>query len=129
MKNSDSPTKNALEWSVFGISGVLVIATLSLLVLAVFQTEEGPAKLVIKTGPPTVENGWVKIQVTVTNEGQRVAANVEVQVCVGEGDDRREAGFSIDFVPRGGEANGSVSFKGPTLPGDPQCEVLGYEEP
>lgn len=125
----ENPAKNALEWTVFGISLVLVLATLGLLVMAVFHVEDGPARLTVSMGAPVVAHGWVKIPLTVSNEGQRVAANVEVQVCIGSGTDRREAGFTMDFVPRGAECHGSVSFKGATLPVDPVCEVIGYEEP
>ena len=45
--------------------------------------------------------GGLRIPVTVRNDGHRVAANVEVRVCIGTGEAKHEAGFTVDFVPRG----------------------------
>ncbi|MES2920921.1 MAG: hypothetical protein V4819_05220 [Verrucomicrobiota bacterium] len=130
MNSSPDPTtKNLLEWTVFGISSVIVLTILVLLTMAAITVKEGSARLRAETGKPLVENGWLRIPITVANDGERVAANVEVQVCIGSGAERREAGFSIDFVPRGATRNGSVSFKGTELPQNLECEVLGYEEP
>lgn len=131
MKKStpENPTKNALEWTVFGICSVLVLSTLILLAIATFQVEDGPAEMRAETGKPVSKDGWIRIPVTVKNYGRRVAANVEVKVCLGQGEAKREAGFTIDFVPRGGSRTGAVSFRemggGVIL----ECEVLGYEEP
>ena len=125
----DQTTKNALEWTVFGISSVLVLATLLFLTMAAITVKKGPARLRAETGKPVVENGRLRIPVTVTNDGDHVAANVDVQVSIGSGAERQDAGFSIDFVPRGASRNGSVSFKGTELPQNLECGVLGYEEP
>lgn len=122
-------TKNLLEWTVFGISSLLVLTILILLAKTAIEVKDGPARLRAQTGTPAVKDGWLRIPVTVTNDGESVAANVEVQVCIGSGAERREAGFSIDFVPRGATRNGAVSFKGGQPPTDLECEVLGYEEP
>lgn len=131
MKKStpENPTKNLLEWLVFGISALLVLATLALLTVATLQVEDGPAEMRAETGKPVSKDGWMRIPVTVRNNGQRVAANVEVKVCIGSGEAKREAGFTIDFVPRGGSRTGAVSFREMGEPVALECEVLGYEEP
>jgi len=131
MKKStpENPTKNLLEWAVFGISAVLVLATLVLLTIATFQVEDGPAEMRAEAGKPVSKDGWIRIPVTVNNNGQRVAANVEVKVCLGHGETRREAGFTIDFVPLGGSRSGAVSFRETGEPVVLECEVIGYEEP
>lgn len=125
----DQPTKNPLEWTVFAISGVLVAATFALLAMAALQVKEGPPRLHAETGPPVMLSGWVRIPVTVTNSGDRVAANVQVQVRAGSGSNEREGGFTLDFVPRGASRTGSVSFKSSEVPPGIECEVLGCEEP
>jgi uncharacterized protein (TIGR02588 family) len=131
MKKStpENPTKNLLEWTVFGVCTMLVVVTLGLLTFATFQVEEGPAEMRAETGTPVSKNGWIRVPVTVRNNGQRVAANVEVKVCLGQGAEKREAGFTIDFVPRGGSRSGAVSFRDMGEPVALECEVLGYEEP
>jgi uncharacterized protein (TIGR02588 family) len=130
MNSSPYPTtKNLLEWTVFGISSAIVLTTLVLLMMAAITVKKGPARIRAGTGKPVVENGWLRIPVTVTNDGESVAANVDVQVTIGSGADQRDAGFSVDFVPRGATRTGSVSFKGTELPQNVECGVLGYEEP
>ncbi len=124
----DNAAKNLLEWAVFAISALLVLATLGYLGKWALETEEGPVRLAVKTGPPVVENGWTRFPVTVSNTGQRVAANVEVQIAIGSGETRQQASFTLDFVPRGGSRTGAASFKTTGLKETPQCDVLGYEE-
>ncbi|MES2437989.1 MAG: hypothetical protein V4584_02925 [Verrucomicrobiota bacterium] len=125
----ENPTKNLLEWIVFGISTALVLAALAFLTLATLRVEDGPAEMRAEAGTPVAKDGWLRIPVTVKNHGQRVAANVEVRVCIGSGADKHEAGFTVDFVPRGGSRTGAVSFKEREVPLELECEVLGYEEP
>ncbi|RYD37073.1 MAG: hypothetical protein EOP87_04250 [Verrucomicrobiaceae bacterium] len=125
----ENPTKNLLEWTVFGICALLVITVLALLSAAAFQVEDGPPVMRAEAGKPTSQDGWITIPVIVRNEGERVAANVEVKVCMGTGEEKREAGFTVDFVPRGGSRSGAVSFRDMGGSMDLECEVLGYEEP
>ncbi len=125
----ENPTKNLLEWTVFAISAVLLLAVLVFLILAAVKVKEGPAELRAETGSPVSKDGWLRIPVTVSNHGQRVAANVEVRVTIGTGDAKREAGFTVDWVPRGGTRTGAVSFREAEVPGVVQGEILGYEEP
>lgn len=125
----ENPAKNLLEWIVFGISAVLVLLVLALLANAAAHVEDGPPELHAEAGTPQTKNGWTRIPVTVKNEGNSVASNVEVRVCTGTGEARREAGFTLDFVPRGASRAGAVSFKDTGEPMELECEVLGYEEP
>ncbi len=125
----ENPAKNLLEWIVFGISAVLVAAVLVFLTMAALEVEEGPPVMRAEAGAPEAKDGWLRIPVTVRNEGNKVAANVEVRVCIGRGEEKREAGFTVDFVPRGGERKGAVSFRDAGGAGEVECEVLGYEEP
>lgn len=125
----ENPTKNLLEWTVFGLCAVIVLTTLVCLSLAAVRVEDGPPEMRAEAGEPVAKDGWLRIPVTVRNEGQKVAANVEVKVCIGSGEAKREAGFTLDFVPRGGSRSGAVSFRDTGGPLEMECEVLGYEEP
>lgn len=125
----ENPAKNLLEWIVFSISSVLVVATLAFLTYTALRVPEGPALLRAEAAAPVHADGVTRVPVTVKNEGKRVAVNVEVQVSVGEGEGKLEGSFTIDFVPRGATRSGAVSFKANPLPGAPRCEVIGYDEP
>ncbi len=121
-----SNTKNALEWTVFGLSAALVLATIGLLIFAEIRREDGPPRLVVMTGTPSLHGGRTVIPVTVTNRGGSVAENVNVRICIGTSDDRREAGFTIDYIPRSATRKGAVSFAGSDPDIVPDCRVLGY---
>ncbi len=125
----ENPTKNLLEWMVFGISTALVLTALAFLTMAAVRVEDGPPEMRAEAGKPVAKNGWLRIPVTVRNHGHRVAANVEVRLRIGTGEAKREAGFTVDFVPRGGSRTGAVSFKEMKGPLELECEVLGYEDP
>ncbi len=125
----EKPTKNLLEWTVFAISTALVVAVLAFLATASLRVEDGPAEMRAEAGKPVAKDGWLRIPVMVRNDGHRVAANVEVRVTIGTGEAMHEAGFTVDFVPRGGSRTGAVSFKEMEEPLELECEVLGYEEP
>lgn len=130
MTDSDKRhTKNPLEWTVFGLSTALVLATVVLLVIAAFRTQPGPARLRVTTGKPLAADGWITIPVTVRNDGGQVAENVEIRVAIGAGDSRREAGFTVDYVPRDAERKGAVSFRGDVPDVRLTCEILGYRKP
>jgi uncharacterized protein (TIGR02588 family) len=130
MTDSDQRrTKNPLEWTVFGLSTLLVLVTVGMLAMAAFRTDAGPAQLRVTTGKPMADGGWVTIPVTVRNDGGEVAENVEIRVCVGEGEARREAGFTVDYVPREAERKGAVSFRSDGRDLQPRCEILGYNKP
>lgn len=122
-------TKNALEWTVFGISLILVVGTLGWLVVAALQTDAGPARLQIHTGPPETADGRVTIPVTVKNDGGQVAESVEVRVTLGTGPARQEATFTIDYIPRDATRQGAVSFQATDEPATPESIVVGYSTP
>ena len=122
-------TKNLLEWAVFAMSTVLIIAVTACLAWFALRDEEGPPRLEVKTGAPEVENGWVRIPVMVSNTGHRVAANVRVVVSGRSGPKIREGSFTIGFIPQEGTREGVVTFQGADVPVDLKCEVIGYETP
>lgn len=122
-------TKNLLEWAVFAMSTVLIIAVTACLAWFALRDEEGPPRLEVKTGVPEVENGWVRIPVMVSNSGHRVAANVRVVVSGRSGPTIREGSFTIGFIPQEGTREGVVTFQGADVPVDLKCEVIGYETP
>ncbi len=130
MNDSDNPrTKNPLEWTVFGLSLVLVLSTFGLLVAAAIHGGKGPAKLTITTGEIQLMDGRAMIPVTVRNEGGEVAENVEVMVTLGEGTNLQEAGFTLDLISRDAEREGVVSFRAGNGITKPVASIVGYGAP
>lgn len=127
--SEDRRTKNPLEWIVFGVSLVLVVVTVGLLVMATINSRGGPARLSINTGKPVVTDNRIDIPVTIKNDGESVAANVDLRICIGQGADVQEAGFTLDFVPPGSSRMGHVTFQGNNPGIVPESRIVGYEEP
>lgn len=126
---ANTTTKNLLEWAVFAMSTVLILAVTACLVWFALRNELGPPRLDAKTGAPEVQAGWIHIPVRVSNSGHRVAANVRVVVSGRLGAGIREGSFTIGFIPQGGTGEGVVTFQGEDVPVDLKCEVIGYETP
>lgn len=130
MKSSEQQkTKNTLEWSVFGISLLLVLATFGMLIAAAFNRPETPARLTVTTGEPSFSDGRTDIPVTVKNAGGAAATDVDVRVRIGAGAALQEAGFTLDFVPRDASRKGTVSFQNDLRSLVPECRIVGYAEP
>ncbi len=123
-----SNTKNKLEWTIFGLSCLLITGVVGALVWLGLNTEDGPAELEITLSKPVAENGRVIVPVLVKNSGRGVASNVQVVIIAHSGGTERQAEFSLDFVPRSSTRKGTVSFSGSQLPNELRWEVIGYSE-
>ena len=85
------PTKNALEWTVFAVGLVLVLATLGYLVRESMRGREWAARRRrsrLGSARPS-QSGWL-VPVEVTNLGRTTAEDVRVPIAPGSA--RRSAG-------------------------------------
>jgi uncharacterized protein (TIGR02588 family) len=101
--------KNWLEWSVFGIGLLLVIATLGFLIADAVANKASPPALVVSTGTarPT-ETGFL-LPVAVRNMGGKTAENVLIEVVVSvDGTPAERAELRMAFVPRHATREGWV---------------------
>ena len=126
-KEQASAGKNALEWTVFGLSTILVLTVIVVLALDALDWKDGPARLEAKLGSPLRENGTVVVPVGVTNHGDIAAVDVQLEVEGGEG--TKPASMTLDFVPRGATRGGHVVFPGGQNPAELEVRILGYQEP
>lgn len=117
--------KNPLEWAVFGISLLLVLGVIGVLAMEALHWQNTPAKLKVELGTPEQREGEWCVPVRVSNEGEGLASNVEIEVSAGE----EKAGLTMDFVPRGTRRQGKVCFPEGIDPKALKGRVLGYEEP
>ena len=117
--------KNPLEWSVFGFSALLVIAVVAVLTGEAIRWKDSPPRLRVELGQPERQEGFWCLPVKVRNDGEGLAADVEIEVKAGG----ETAGFTIDFVPRGTEREGRVSFPESIDPRDAVVSIRGYQEP
>lgn len=124
-EEKEAAGKNPLEWTVFGISVLLIIVIVAVLAREAWATGDEPSRLEIELGVPEVVGDRISVPVKVTNQGDRVASNVEIEVEAGE----TKSGFTLDFVPRQATQEGRVWFPLGAEAGGLKGRVSGYEEP
>jgi uncharacterized protein (TIGR02588 family) len=121
--------KNALEWTVFGIGLILVLATLGYLVREALTTGSSPPELVVHLGAPRRVAESFEVPVTVVNRGDRVAEGVSVSITLAAGAEREEAVLSIAFLPHQSRRQGWVTFRSDPAGGDLRVGPVSYESP
>lgn len=121
--------KNPLEWIVFAVALVLVLATLGYLVREALTTTKAPPEIVVTLGEPRPAAGGHQVPVRVENRGHQTAEEVRVSVWLDGRDGRREAVLVIPYVPRESRRQGWVSFEGPPRPGAVRVGGVGYQMP
>jgi uncharacterized protein (TIGR02588 family) len=124
------PTKNRLEWTVFAIGLVLVVATLGFLVRESIMSDRGPPEVVARLGDARPSESGYLIPVEVTNIGQSTAEDVLVPIFLDlSGGRREEAELNIAFLPRGSKRNGWVGFRDDPRRGTLSLGAIAFEVP
>lgn len=127
--SNDHNTKNPLEWAVFAFSSLLVAGVLGFLVWNILSSDDKPAAFHIEIGSVTTLPESSVVQIRVTNTGSQTAAEVNLLIMARYPTGEKEAGLTIDFIPRGGTRDGYAVFQGAGKPEDITARVLGYIEP
>jgi len=124
------PAKNTLEWTVFAVGLVLVLATLSFLVRESIVGDAGPPEVIARLGEARPSKGGHLIPVEVANIGQTTAEDVLVPIYLDLPDGRREeAELNIAFLPRDSKRNGWVSFRADPRRGTLRLGAIAFEVP
>lgn len=106
------PEKNRLEWTVFGLSLLLVLGTLAYLTREALTTEELPPRVEVRLGEPEAGPGGFTVPVTVYNSGGTAAEDVRITVLLATRDGASEEGrLVIPFLPRESDREGWVTFR------------------
>ena len=115
--------KNAVEWSVFTVSLVLVTAVTAYLGYEAFHESGREPTFTFEFGAPSRQDSLYVLPVTVRNTGDQTAADVHVAVAGGA----EEAQIVFDYVPRHSAREGAALFRTP--PRSPQARVQSYSRP
>ncbi|MBW3636319.1 MAG: hypothetical protein KY445_07625 [Armatimonadetes bacterium] len=126
-KNQEQGGKNALEWTVFALSLILIIGVLGFLGFEAISGAPTPPRLEVSLGEPLKVGKQMLVPVGVENRGATTAQGVEIEVSRRGRD--QTATFSLPHVPRGGQRQGWVVFEAPLQKSELESRVLGYQEP
>ena len=126
---SNRNTKNLLEWTVFFLSGLLVLGVIGYLIHSAAFGKSGPASVSIKVGEVREAGSATIVTLLLSNEGARTAAEVAVAVTAKFPAAEKESTMVIDFIPKGGRREAIAVFSEPGKPTEIKPRVLGYIEP
>lgn len=121
--------KNWLEWCVFTVGGVLVLATIGYLTYEVVTATDRPPILEVQLGAAEPRGDEFAARVTVFNRGDEAAEAVlvEVQLKDREGVAER-AELEIQMVPGGATREGFVIFQSdPTSAAAIEARAVSFE--
>lgn len=115
--------KNLLEWSVFAVALVLVLATFGYLIREALAADPGPPDVVVSLGPPRAGAGGHLVPVTAENRGAETAEQVQITVRLEAPTGTEDAALVIPYLPRGSRRHGWVTFRAD--PGSGELRVAG----
>ncbi|HEX2123073.1 MAG TPA: hypothetical protein VHL59_15680 [Thermoanaerobaculia bacterium] len=122
--------KNLLEWSVFGASVAVILATVALLVAGGSGARRRMPDLRVDVGTPVPTATGFSVPIVVSNAGDVTAEQVRVEILLqAEGETVERAELAMAFVPRRSKREGWVVFRR-----DPRCCVvaagaMAYDKP
>jgi uncharacterized protein (TIGR02588 family) len=122
-------TKNVLEWTVFGLGLILVMATVAYLVREVVTSGSNPPEVVVQLGTPRQVAHGFQVPVTVLNRGDKVAEGLSVTITLGAKAEREEAVLNIAFLPHQSKREGWVTFRGDPREGNLEVGPVVYASP
>ena len=121
--------KNRLEWTVFGVSLVLIVGVVALLVREQVTGGQRPPVIAVSAGDAVRSGDSFAVPLDVSNEGDTTAEDVRVEAVVtwGGGTERGEA--LLPFVPYQSHRRAWLTFTRDPRGGTMTTRVLGYREP
>ncbi len=124
-----TPEKNWIEWSVFALSAIVILALLSFLFYESATIGNAPPDIHLQVGVPEARTGYFAVPIEAINKGDHTAEGVHIEVVL-KGTGEEETGdFEIAFLPRRGSREAWVTFKSDPRSGTLEACVLGYEKP
>jgi uncharacterized protein (TIGR02588 family) len=124
------PNKNAVEWSVFVASVVVVAAAVGYLGYTAVREKKTPPDLHITAFDPQATHSGHRVEVEVRNTGDQTAEQVRVEVALHRDEKEIErAELDIVFVPRKSSRRGWVTFRNDPRGCTVTTRAMSYETP
>ena len=121
--------KNWVEWSVFALSAVLILAVIGYLAYESTTIGTAPPDIHLQIGPAEARSGYFAVPIEATNKGDQTAEGVHIEVVLKSGGKEEKGDFEIQFLPRRGSREAWVTFQSDPRNGTLEARVLGYEKP
>ncbi|GAB3200039.1 uncharacterized protein (TIGR02588 family) [Pontibacter aydingkolensis] len=129
--NQHEEKKNWLEWTVFGISLLLVLAILGYLGYQTYTRKPSTPDLIVQSWPDPTNNSPNRYHIQLKNKGGTTAETVIIELALMKGGKEVEkAQLQIDFAPQESKREGWVGFR--SNPGEADTlisRVVSYKKP
>ncbi|RAU82713.1 hypothetical protein [Pontibacter arcticus] len=127
----EEEAKNPLEWAVFALGLVLVLAILGYLGFKTYTYRPSPPDLQLAYAPEPTMNEPNRFRVVISNKGNTTAEEVKVQVVLQKaGQELEKVELQLPFVPRGARRTGWVIFtESPASADTVSANVISYRTP
>jgi uncharacterized protein (TIGR02588 family) len=94
---SSDEGRSAAEWTTFAVSCLILLAVVAVIGVQMFETPSPPAP-VATAGEVHLVSGRHHVEVTVTNEGDETAANVQISAELVVDGEATTADQTVDFL-------------------------------
>ena len=121
--------KNRLEWAVFGVALVLVLATFAYLLRESLTERKGPPDVVVSIGEPRRGAGGYMVPLTAENRGSETAEEVRVTIELERDGRQEQAVLEFAYLPRNSTRSGWVGFQRDPRGGTLRVAGIGYQAP
>ncbi len=125
-----APRKNWLEWTVFGVSALLLLALTVYLVREALTPHDRPPDIVVQLGRVRESGGKFMVPVQARNDGHQPAEDLAiiVRLTVG-GEERERVEMALSYLPRGSTRSGWVAFRTDPRHGKLEAGAVGFSVP
>lgn len=127
--NGQKNGKNALEWSVFAASLLLILATVTILAIETRIWKERPPDLETRIVSTSLAEDRLTVAFEVTNRGDLAATDVLVELASTGSTPVDRSRVRIDVIPRRATRKGYVSLPGRTDTMGAEIVTVSYTEP
>jgi uncharacterized protein (TIGR02588 family) len=130
-EESNDGKKNILEWTIFGISLLLIIAVLCFLVYETATHKPSPPDVLVTYTPSPSENTPYRYHLTIENTGDETAEDVIIELVLRSGGQAIEKSeVQLPFLPQGSKKESWVSFiNDPATADSVLAKVVSFKRP
>lgn len=130
-KSSRKDIKNWLEWSVFGVSLLLVAGVLVFLTYKTYTHQSSPPDIRVSYAPSPTKNAPYRYHVKVQNIGGQTAEEVIIEVMLlKEGEVLERSQVQLPFLPNSATHESWVNFTlDPARSDSTAYRVMSYKKP
>lgn len=121
--------KNVLEWSVFAVALLLVLATFGYLLREALVTGSGPPDIAVTLGPSRAGSGGHLVPVTAENRGAETAEEVQITVRLERAGGPEEVVLLLPYLARGARRSGWVTFHSDPATGTLRVGGVAFQSP